>query len=131
MSIRHKVVFMLRPNFCSVAIAICAFNVYAAEVEVVDIKCNHEGTQQELNACAFQEYENDDKLLNERYKNVMQSFSNMKQDQLRQEQRLWLKMRDPLCKQEAKENEGGSIWPLMFYGCLSSRTKQRAEALGK
>ena len=122
---------MLRPNFSSVAIAICAFNVYAAEVDVVDIKCNHEGRQQELNACAFQEYENDDKLLNERYKKVMQSLSKMKQDQLRQEQRLWLKMRDRLCKQEAKENEGGSIWPLMFYGCLSSSTKQRTEALGK
>ena len=122
---------MLRPNFSSVAIAICAFNVYAAEVDVVDIKCNHEGRQQELNACAFQEYENDDKLLNEKYKKVMQSLSKMKQDQLRQEQRLWLKMRDRLCKQEAKENEGGSIWPLMFYGCLSSSTKQRTEALGK
>ena len=122
---------MLRPYFCAIAITICAFNVFAAEVVAVDIQCNYEGTQQEMNACAFQEYENEDKLLNEKYKKVMQSLPKKQQDQLRKEQRLWLKNRDPLCKEEAKENEGGSIWPLIFYGCLGSATKQRTEALGK
>jgi uncharacterized protein YecT (DUF1311 family) len=121
---------MLRRCFCFVTIAMCAFNSYGAE-DVPDIECNYEGTQQEMNACAFNEYKNEDKLLNETYKKIMQSLPKKQQNKLKQEQRLWLKQRDPLCQQEAKESEGGSIWPLMFYSCLSSSTKQRIEALGK
>ena len=96
---------MLRRCLCSVAIAMCAFSINGAE-GVAGIQCNYEGTQQELNACAYQEYEKEDKLLNEMYKKVMQSLPKKQQHQLKQEQRLWLKKRDPQCKQEAKENEG-------------------------
>ena len=108
----------------------CSFNIYGVE-EIPGIQCNYEGTQQEMNACAFDEFKTEDKLLNEKYKKIMQALPKKQQIQLRQEQRLWLKQRDPKCQQETKESEGGSIWPLMFYSCLSSSTKQRTETLGK
>jgi uncharacterized protein YecT (DUF1311 family) len=108
----------------------CALSVYGAE-DIDVIQCNYEGTQQELNVCAINDYKAEDKLLNEKYKKTMQTLPKKQQNQLRQEQRLWLKQRDPKCRQEAKESEGGSIWPLVFYSCLTTSTKLRTEALGK
>jgi uncharacterized protein YecT (DUF1311 family) len=108
----------------------CAFSSYGAEY-ISDIQCNYEGTQQEMNTCAFDEYKQEYKLLNNKYKKIMQVLPKRQQNQLRQEQRLWLKQRDLQCQQEAKESKGGTIWPLIFYSCLSSSTKQRTEALGK
>ena len=99
---------------------ICHLSTVQAQVEV--IKCNVMGTQQEMNQCAYQDYEQADKRLNKAYKKTMLSLSISSQQSLREEQRAWLKRRDSKCKEEAKEIEGGSAWPLVFYGCLRQIT---------
>ena len=104
-------------------------NAYA-EARIV-IECNDNGTQQELNACALKGYKASDQALNEKYQKVMHALNMKQRHMLRQEQRLWIKQRDYQCKQEAKDSEGGSIWPLVYYGCLDAVTKQRTKALGK
>ena len=70
-----------------------------------------------------------DSKLNIRYRAVMESLSADRRVALRQEQREWLKRRDPRCKAEAKGSEGGSIWPLEFYGCLEKLTASRTKAI--
>jgi uncharacterized protein YecT (DUF1311 family) len=94
-------------------------------------RCNYEGNQQEMNVCADRDYHAADNELNETYKTVMSLLPAAKQKSLRQQQRLWLKKRDPQCKlkAEVKESEGGSIWPLLFFGCLQAATERRTSEL--
>ena len=95
-----------------------------------DEQCNPEGTQAQMNACAIRDFNFIDKDLNRLYKKLMASLSSENQGILREEQRAWLKQRDPKCKKEANdEAEGGTMWPLLFYGCLEKVTKVRVQQL--
>jgi uncharacterized protein YecT (DUF1311 family) len=92
-------------------------------------QCKPDGLQQEMNACAVRDYRAADAQLNIRYLAVMNALPAQRRVGLRQEQREWLKRRDPQCKAEAKDSEGGSIWPLDFYGCLRKLTLDRTKAI--
>ena len=89
------------------------------------------GNQQELNACAVRDYQAADSDLNKKYKTVMAGLSPQVQERLRVEQRRWVKQRDPGCKAEVKNSEGGSIWPLEYFGCLQGATLKRTEELSR
>jgi uncharacterized protein YecT (DUF1311 family) len=93
-------------------------------------QCKRDGNQQELNACAANDYEAADKALGRKYKEILASLPPAKQKDLRQQQRAWVKQRDPHCKAETKSYQGGSIWPLEFLGCLKSSTERRTQELG-
>lgn len=95
-----------------------------------EIKCNPDGNQLEMNACALADFKRADAALNKQYKQAMARVSKKDQSRLRREQRAWLKQRDSGCKEEAKESEGGSIWPLEYFSCLASVTQKRTEELG-
>ena len=94
-----------------------------------EIQCNYDGNQQEINACSVRDYKTADGKLNEIYKEAMSKLPPQKQLSLREEQRAWLKKLDPDCKTKAKSSEGGSIWPLEYYGCLQSSTELRVKEL--
>lgn len=117
-------------SFLFVALQLLTFIVSAAE-DTPHIQCNYSGNQQEMNACAVRDFKTADRSLNDKYKKIMLSLTPEKQQLLRRQQRAWLKQRDPKCKKEARLSEGGSIWPLEFFGCLDSITKQRTKALGQ
>jgi uncharacterized protein YecT (DUF1311 family) len=91
--------------------------------------CKYDGTQQEMNACAVRDYEVADAALNKRYKEVMSRLIPEEQQSLRSQQRHWLKKRDPLCKSEVKDSEGGSIWPSEYFDCLKTETERRTNEL--
>ena len=91
--------------------------------------CRPDGNQQQLDACAVRDYRAADSALNIRYREVMADLPPAPRMALRQEQRDWLRHRDPACKTEARSSEGGSIWPLAFYGCLERSTRERTAAL--
>jgi uncharacterized protein YecT (DUF1311 family) len=92
-------------------------------------ECKYDGNQQEMNACAVRDYKAADVLLNATYKQVMSALPPAKLDDLRRDQRAWLKQRDPKCKADAKPSEGGSIWPLEYFGCLQTVTEARTKEL--
>ena len=69
--------------------------------------------------------------LNIRYGEVMKTLSPQMRVALRNEQRTWLKGRDPACKRAAKASEGGSIWPLVFNACLEKSTRKRTAELDR
>lgn len=94
-------------------------------------RCNYSGNQQEMNACAVRDFKRADHMLNQEYKRGMTPFTPKQQALFKQEQRAWLKDREPKCREAAKDFEGGSIWPLEFYGCLTKATIQRAEEIKK
>ena len=92
-------------------------------------QCNYDGNQQEMNACALRDYKTADVALNEKYKVVLSKLSPEKKNTLRQQQRAWLRNRDPRCKAEVRQSEGGSIWQLEYFSCLKAATELRTMAL--
>jgi uncharacterized protein YecT (DUF1311 family) len=94
-------------------------------------ECKYDGNQQEMNACAFRDYEVADRALNQTYKELMSRLQEAQQRDLRVQQRAWLKKRDSQCWAEAQPSEGGSVWPLEYYGCLRRSTERRTEELDK
>jgi uncharacterized protein YecT (DUF1311 family) len=92
-------------------------------------QCKPDGLQQEMNACSVRDYKAADTELNAKYKAVLAGLPPPKQLQLRKEQRAWLRRRDSQCKEEVKLSEGGSIWPLEYFSCLSTITQRRTAAL--
>ena len=93
--------------------------------------CNPNGNQQQMNACAARDFRAADAELNIRYGDVMKTLSPQMRVALRNDQRAWLKGRDPACKRASKANEGGSIWPLVFSTCLEKSTRKRTAELDR
>lgn len=93
--------------------------------------CNLNGNQQQMNACAARDFRAADAELNIRYGDVMKTLSPQMRVALRNDQRAWLKGRDPACKRASKANEGGSIWPLVFSTCLEKSTRKRTAELDR
>ena len=111
------------------ALAVLAISTLASSAFAADdaTRCNRNGNQLELNACAEQDYKASDAKLNVRYKALMASLSPDGQKALRDEQRAWLKQRDPGCR---KRIEGlGSIAPLEYSACQMELTDQRVRQL--
>jgi len=110
------------------AVALCAGGAQAAAGAP---RCNPDGNQQEMNECAARDFRAADAELNIRYGEVMKTLSSQMRVALRNEQRAWLKGRDPACKRAAKASEGGSIWPLVFSACLETSTRKRTAELDR
>lgn len=111
------------------ALGAIALLCLSASAFAAGVQCNDNGTQQQMNACAARDYQAADRVLNQTYKSVIATLSPRKVQQLRQEQRAWLKRRDPQCREEVKDSEGGSVWPLEYQSCLRAATEQRSKEL--
>jgi uncharacterized protein YecT (DUF1311 family) len=94
-------------------------------------ECKYDGNQQEMNACAVRDYKASDAVLDATYKQVMSVLPSVKQQDLRRDQLAWLEKREPNCKADARSSEGGSIWPLEYFGCLRNVTDGRVKQLEK
>ncbi|MFC6633354.1 lysozyme inhibitor LprI family protein [Microbulbifer taiwanensis] len=89
-----------------------------------------EQTQLELNQCAQRYYQSRDAELNKVYKTTMQSLPAEQQKRLREQQRAWLKSRDPDCRAQVEaEAAGGSILPMLYSLCLAEATARRTQQL--
>lgn len=101
--------------------------------------CAAAQTQTEMNACAYQDWEAADAVLNalwpqaravtkaqdadlpEELKGADQALLNA--------QRAWIAFRDAQCASEGFAMRGGSAEPLLIYGCMASLTEDRVEDL--
>ena len=117
-------------RFLLALLPILALSARAAENEI-PFQCNRNGNQQELNVCALQDYRKADAALNRSYMQLMESLPEEKQAELREQQRAWLKARDPQCEKETADSKGGSIWPLEYHGCLEEATRKRTGELSR
>ena len=115
------------------AVAAVALIAGAAQAASYDepLDCNPNGNQQQMNDCAVRDFRAADAALNIRYGEVMKTLSPQMRVALRNEQRVWLKGRDPGCKRASRANEGGSIWPLVFNSCLEKSTRKRTAELDR
>jgi uncharacterized protein YecT (DUF1311 family) len=102
----------------------------AARADEADgIDCNHAVAQQEMNICADKDYRKVDAVLNAVYRDAMKGLEDHDRGLLREAQRAWIKFRDAECTYTSASNEGGSIYPLVYSGCLTELTKARIKQL--
>ena len=87
--------------------------------------CDHATTQTELNVCAAENYRTADEALNETWTGLGRAA----QARLRTGQRGWLADRETKCRSLAAEAKGGTIYPLLYFGCLTDWTRERVRWL--
>ena len=114
---------------------ILAFAVLAAPASAQDIDCSRAMAQQELNQCAYADWEAADADLNRVYKEVVALYRQLDEDMppeygsayetLRDGQRAWVAFRDKACEAEGFTMRGGSAEPLVVYGCMRLLTQER------
>lgn len=93
--------------------------------------CAEAETQIELDACALKRYKAADIELNGVYNQVLAKLGIGTEagDKLKAAQVLWIKFRDADCESTAYTYRGGTIYPLIFTGCLADRTELRVKEL--
>ena len=95
-----------------------------------DIDCNNAMDQNTMNICADRDYQTADRKLNNVYGKVMTALSDAGyKAKLKTAQRAWIQYRDTECTFETAENEGGSIRPMVYSGCLTKLTNVRTKDL--
>ena len=87
------------------------------------------GTQSDLNACAFQDFEQATAAYSSTYKTLSQSVGNKQRQLLRQVQTEWLQYRVKACEFEKSGIEGGSAAPMINWQCQARMTRERTAEL--
>ncbi|MCO6185319.1 lysozyme inhibitor LprI family protein [Rhizobium sp. L1K21] len=104
-------------------------------------KCNPDGNQQELNTCAYDDWEKADEELNAVYKDAV-AFAKKEDaffddnpsmkgalEALKKGQRAWIDYRDGTCDLEGFNARGGSMEPLLIFSCQAELTRKRTREL--
>ena len=92
--------------------------------------CSDAQTTVEMRDCAGKEYKKADAELNSVYKQLMSKLMDAgHQTALKTAQQAWIKYRDANCEFEAYLNRGGTIYPVVYTGCLSAMTTNRTKEL--
>jgi uncharacterized protein YecT (DUF1311 family) len=118
-------------------VLLSAGTVVAQDISAID--CTNTVMQQEMNACAEQDWMDADADLNAAYRAAMAVMKGYDADlaksergaeaNLRNAQCAWITYRDAACAAEGYAMHGGSAEPLLIYGCRARLTEQRAEDL--
>jgi uncharacterized protein YecT (DUF1311 family) len=82
-----------------------------------------------MNVCAARDFEQEDKRLNQSYRDLLAKLEAARREKLREVQRAWLSYRDLHCDFQSADYAGGSIYSYMQSSCLSEMTKQRTKDL--
>lgn len=92
--------------------------------------CANPVTQTDMNICAGRAFEAADAALNAEWPRAMDFARSIGQaDALRGAQRQWISYRDAACQVQVSPYAGGSIQPLLWYGCLEDLTLARLRML--
>jgi uncharacterized protein YecT (DUF1311 family) len=118
----------MRAAILIAALALCAPALAHAD-EADGIDCAHAMAQQDMNICADKDYQKADAALNRAYKAAMAGLGAPDRDLLRASERAWIGYRDAQCTFENAPNQGGSIYPMVYAGCLTTLTKARTKEL--
>ena len=92
--------------------------------------CSKAMTQMDMDFCAGKNFQAADKKLNDTYREVMTALGDKNyQAKLKAAQRAWIAYRDTECTFEVAENEGGSIYPMVYSLCETKLTDARTKEL--
>jgi uncharacterized protein YecT (DUF1311 family) len=111
----------------------------SAQVAAQTIDCANTMAQQELNQCAYADWQAADGTLNDVYRQATALLKGWDADlpfnlrgganALRDAQRAWITFRDKACEAEGFAMRGGTAEPLVVYGCMRQLTLDRTDQL--
>lgn len=93
------------------------------------LKDKMEGSNFDMKEATSEKYRAWDDMLNEIYKEIMNTLSNGEQQSLVMDESNWIVERDTEANRVAKEVEGGSLEPLLKTSSLVNSTKERCYEL--
>lgn len=96
---------------------------------VLFANCDKPISQTEMNECSSSDYNTLDKELNRVYKELMSKLSDTEKEELKKEQRKWIKYKNSEAAKDAAEFSGGSMASMMYSDSLTYSTKKRVEEL--
>ena|SRR5437868_13224524 len=106
------------------------FAVSPASAQKQKDPCANAQTQMELNECQAREYKKADAALNAAYKQLMAKVDDEgERGALKAAQLAWIKYRDANCEFESYLNKGGTIYSMVYDGCLTTLTEERTRHL--
>lgn len=111
--------------FGIITIAISSMPVWAAE----NLSCGT--SQQEMNACAAEEYKKADAELNLVYRKLLEMDDADGQAKLKSAELAWMKFRDSQCDYLNFRAEGGSAYNQWQFQCITVETNKRIVDLKK
>jgi len=82
-----------------------------------------------LNQLAYEEYDMWDALLNQVWTYLEENLDTESMDELREEQKKWIREKESSMKEATTGFEGGSMQPMVEYGNGASQTQKRVEEL--
>ena len=92
--------------------------------------CANAQTQMEMNDCQAREYKRADAALNAAYKQLMAKVEDAgERNALKASQLAWIKYRDANCEFESYLNKGGTMYSMVYDGCLTALTEERTRHL--
>jgi uncharacterized protein YecT (DUF1311 family) len=111
-----------------ISILVCAWLGLTASAFAEDCP---DQTQQGLNQCADAAYRKADAALNGAYKEIARRLKDDAETTklLVNAQKAWIAFRDAECTFANAENADGSIYPMVYAGCLERLTKARTNEL--
>src|SRR5437868_7127096 len=120
MKLIRKTLFMV----LMISILFTNFNSYGQNNKKTD-PCENAQTQIEMNDCAKREFDKTDAKLNKIYNQLMSKLEGEHKTKLKAAELAWIKYRDANCECESFLNQGGTIYPLVYNGCLTTMTNNR------
>jgi uncharacterized protein YecT (DUF1311 family) len=119
----------MRAGLIAAALPLLLASAPALADEPDGIDCNTAVSQNDMNICADKDYRGADAALNRTWRDTIKGLDAHTLDLLRKSQRAWIQFRDAECTYQSAENEGGSIYPMVYAGCLTRLTKLRTQQL--
>ncbi|MEM0980852.1 MAG: lysozyme inhibitor LprI family protein [Cyanobacteria bacterium P01_H01_bin.58] len=101
----------------------------AKPVPPLPAECSNPQDQSAMTQCAKAEYERADVQLNNAYQSVQATLSGPKANELVTAENAWITFRDSYCDFVKAQFAGGSIEPMVHFGCLTQLTKSRTSEL--
>ncbi|TNV21736.1 DUF1311 domain-containing protein [Buttiauxella sp. B2] len=91
--------------------------------------CDSATSQAGLNECYSNEYQKQDDLLNQTYKQAMKLATDTQTMQLKAAQNAWIAFRDADCAFLTSGADGASVAPMVHAQCMADKTRERTELL--
>ena len=113
----------------SILISAGALLLFLSPAQAQKLDCKNAMAQQDMNLCAEQDFNKADAKLNGIYKALIAKLEDKEKSELKAAQRAWLAYRDAECTFTIRANEGGSIYPMEWSGCLKAQTDIRIKQL--
>ncbi|HTL88324.1 MAG TPA: lysozyme inhibitor LprI family protein [Leptolyngbya sp.] len=96
----------------------------------IKANCRNPQTQFEMNFCAAESAKASDRALNQAYqKAIARVKGTPNESQLVDAQLAWIKFRDADCAFARDRFKGGSIAPMVYSGCITQLSQERAKRL--